>query len=104
MSRKIIVGMLAGLLLLCLTPVGLKAAVVAEAAETAEPENQSEDDYLESLMDKTDFSEADIFTEDLFSEGRTKLNFSDIVGELLEEGISGFDYSRLFSWGKDALF
>lgn len=89
-------ALLASLLFFFLTPMRTRAA---------EPAMESEDTYLEELMGEVDFSEVDVFMEEeAFPEQKNKIMFSDIVGELLEKGIGGFDYSMLLSWGKDVIF
>lgn len=96
MNRKKAVLLWMGILLVLLKPTWVKAA---------EAETEKEDTFLESLMEETDFSEVDVFTEELFEQGwKSRITFSEIVEELLEDGLGRFDFSRLISWGKDALF
>lgn len=60
---------------------------------------------LTGLLDEVDFSGLDELTElELAPEGTEVITFTDVVEELLVNGIGGFDYKILLQWVKDALF
>lgn len=66
---------------------------------------QTEESYLEGMLDGVDFSELDELLEDkLFADTDTGISFSDVAEEFIAEGVDGFDYSMLLQWGKDVLF
>ncbi len=61
--------------------------------------------YLDIWLEKLDFTDLDALLETQIFLGRAeKYLFSDLVGELLADGIGGFDYTRIFKWAGDALF
>ncbi|MFR4351970.1 MAG: stage III sporulation protein AE [Roseburia sp.] len=61
--------------------------------------------YLDIWLEKLDFTDLDALLETQIFQGRAeKYLFSDLVGELLADGIGGFDYTRIFKWAGDALF
>lgn len=71
-----------------------------EATKTGEEEG-----YLDTWMEEMDFTDLDVLLEEeIFPEQREALKFSTLVQELLTDGMSGFDYSGIVSWIKDALF
>lgn len=92
--------MLLGVLWLFLIPVP------AAAAETEiKTETETEESYLEAWMDELDFTDLDeLLDTEVFPEQEKAISFSEIVEELLTEGITGFDYTMLAEWAKDALF
>lgn len=60
--------------------------------------------FLEEMMGNLDFAELDGFLEkEEFGMGE-RISFSELVGQMLEQGFSEFDYSRIIDWLKDALF
>lgn len=67
--------------------------------------SEEETDYLDIWMDEMDFTDLDaILEEELFPKQREEVRFSELVEELLTEGIGGFDGSLIAGWIKDALF
>lgn len=81
--------------LLCQPSTGLQAAINQNSIEQKKDMEQ-EKDYLDEMMGEMDFSELDALMGE-------KTTFSDVVEELLNEGILGFDYAKLLAWAKDAL-
>ena len=76
---------------------------VTEKAEGTETEGFTEN-YLDVWMEELDFGAADEFVEtELFPEQREPIRFSSLVEEILTDGFSGFDYTRILEWAKDAL-
>ncbi len=75
-------------------------------AQTLSAYQQGEqgDDFLGELMESLDFSELDAFLEEEHIGWEEKLTFSDLAGQMLEQGIAEFDYSQILRWGRDALF
>lgn len=67
--------------------------------------NTGEEGYLDAWMEEMDFTDLDaLLEEELFPEQREDLKFSTLVQELLADGVTNFDYSKIVSWIKDALF
>lgn len=67
--------------------------------------NTGEEGYLDAWMEEMDFTDLDaLLEEELFPEQREALTFSTLVQELLADGVTNFDYSKIVSWIKDALF
>lgn len=65
---------------------------------------EESDTFLDEMMESVDFAELDGFLEKEDLGMEEKICFSDLVGEMLEEGLTGFDYSRMMEWLKEALF
>lgn len=65
---------------------------------------EERDDVLGEMIERIDFSELDDFLEAEHFGLEEKQSFSDLVMQLLGQGLSGFDYSRIAGWIKDALF
>lgn len=99
-----------GMLLFGVVPVAAMELVSDE--EVSNAANQKADDaqtddaesYLDVWMDELDFGEVDEIVEtELFPEQREPIRFSSLVEEMLVEGLSEFDYTRVLEWAKDAL-
>lgn len=72
--------------------------------QTEETET-GEEDYLDAWLEEMDFTDLDdLLEEEIFPEQRDALKFSTLVQELLTDGVTDFEYSRIVSWIKDALF
>jgi stage III sporulation protein AE len=56
----------------------------------------AEEVYLETIWEELDFSEV----EDILTDEGAQVSFTELVQELLQNGVTGFDYSRLFDWIK----
>lgn len=66
---------------------------------------EKETDYLDIWMEEMDFTDLDAILEgELFQEQREEVRFSELVEQLLTEGIAGFDGSLIAGWIKDVLF
>lgn len=64
-----------------------------------------EREYLDIWMEEIDFTDLDVMLEEeLFPEAEEKVHFSELVEELLTEGIADFDGSLITAWCKDAFF
>lgn len=89
--------------MLCLCHSQTVFAYQADIHETYE-ETWEENTVLEDIMEKLDFSGLDelLKEENVGLEGEG--NFSYLVGKMIEEGLAGFDYSRILEWIKEALF
>ena len=72
--------------------LGLLFPMTVPAAET--------DDYLRELNAEMDYKELDTFMEDY---GVEEVSFSDLVGELMQEGVSSAWGEKVFSCIKTAL-
>lgn len=93
-KRKwIIRGLVLGILIWIVLPIQTQAS-------------EADTSCLDGLMDTVDFSGVDqLLEEDAFDFGQeTKISFTDLVAELLENGIRGFDFSLIVQWIKDGLF
>lgn len=60
--------------------------------------------FLEEMMGNLDFAELDGFLEKEEFGMVEHISFSELVGQMLEQGFSEFDYGRIIDWLKDALF
>lgn len=67
-------------------------------------EKEEEHTVFEDIMGSLDFSGLDELLEEEEIGLEEKKSFSELVGQMLEEGLAGFDYSRILEWIKDALF
>ncbi len=67
-------------------------------------EGGGEDDYIGELLGEVDFSELDELTGLGLLGGEERLSFSGLVSEFLEEGVGGFQFTRILDWLADALF
>lgn len=99
-----------GMLLFGVVPVAAMELVsdeeVSNAATQKADDAQTDDaeSYLDVWMDELDFGEVDEIVEtELFPEQREPIRFSSLVEEMLVEGLSEFDYTRVLEWAKDAL-
>lgn len=93
-KRKwIIRGLVLGILIWIVLPIQTQAS-------------EADTSCLDGLMDTVDFSGVDqLLKEDAFDFGQeTKISFTDLVAELIENGIQGFDFSLIVQWVKDGLF
>ena len=82
------------------------AEEVSKAAAQSVDDAQTDDaeSYFDVWMEELDFGEVDELVEtELFPEQREPIRFSSLVEEMLSEGLSGFDYTRILAWAKDAL-
>jgi stage III sporulation protein AE len=58
---------------------------------------RAEEVYLEKIWEELDFSEV----EDMLEEtGEEQISFTELVQDLIQEGVTGFDYAKLFDWVK----
>lgn len=97
-----------GMLLFGAVPVAAMELASDESnAATQKVDDAQTDDaesYLDVWMDELDFGEVDDIVEtELFPEQREPVRFSSLVEEMLAEGLSDFDYTRVLEWAKDAL-
>lgn len=85
---------------------GSTGSAAAEAGGgTKEEADGSEESYLAGLMGELDFTELDeLIDTELFPEQQEKISFSDVVEELLADGVEDFDASVVKEWIFDALF
>ena len=60
--------------------------------------------FLEEMMGNVDFAELDGFLEREDFGMKEHISFSELVGQMLEQGFSDFDYSRITDWLKEILF
>lgn len=64
-----------------------------------------ESDPASQMMEEVDLTELDEWIgEELFPKGEDAVTFTDVVDGLIEDGITGFDYSLIADWLRDALF
>lgn len=69
-----------------------------------EKAEESDKDYVGELLGQVDLSELDELTElELLPGTEEKIKFSDVVNELIENGIAQFDYGIFFQWIFDAI-
>ena len=66
-------------------------------------ETGEEHNVLEDIMEKLDFSGLDKLLKEE-NTGLEEHSFSNLVGQMVEEGIESFDYRRIIEWIKEALF
>ncbi|MBO5522685.1 MAG: stage III sporulation protein AE, partial [Roseburia sp.] len=98
-KKKWITVVLLALIFLC-----VPAPVSALETDSFQQGDGEDGTFIEEMMGNVDFAELDGFLEREDFGMRDHISFSELVGQMLEQGFSDFDYSRIMDWLKEVLF